>query len=95
MYELTMDKWMDRAASETQLYQFVTIDNEKLSYRAHTATGQLYDAFHIVKDRKGNNSFFDGADKAIEERTSLPPRKLQEKTAEELKEYEKVYPNKQ
>ena len=93
MYELTMDKWMERAASETQLYQFITIKGQKLSYRAHTATGQLYDAFHILKDGKGNNSFIDEAEKAIDERTALPPRKLKEKTAEELEEYKKVYPN--
>ncbi|WP_229239709.1 purple acid phosphatase family protein [Echinicola soli] len=95
MYELTTDKWMDRAASETQLYQFITIKDNKLTYRTHTATGKLYDAFYLVKDHEGNNSFTDEAATAIEQRTDLPPRKLREKTPEELQEYEKVYPKKQ
>lgn len=95
MYELTPNKWMDRAASETQLYQFITIKDNKLTYRAHTATGKLYDAFYLVKDTKGHNAFTDEADSAIEERTALPPRKLKEKTPKELEEYEKVYPKKQ
>ena len=30
MYDLTTDKWMDRAASNTQLYQLITIDGDEL-----------------------------------------------------------------
>jgi len=49
MYDLTKDKWMDRAASNTQLYQVISIDNNKLSFEAYTATGELYDAFDMTK----------------------------------------------
>ena len=48
-YELSDDPWMDRKAANTQLFQIITIKGETLSYGAYTATGELYDAFDLVK----------------------------------------------
>lgn len=38
-----------RRAEDTQLYQVITIDGDRLIYQAKTATGKLYDAFTLVK----------------------------------------------
>lgn len=52
MYESSREDWMDNIAGNKQLYQLITIDGKKLSYEAYTSTGELYDAFDLVK-RKG------------------------------------------
>ena len=41
----------DRRAEDTQLYQIITVDGDELRYKAHTATGELYDAFTLRKQR--------------------------------------------
>lgn len=38
-----------RRAEDTQLYQIITVDGDKLIYQAKTAKGTLYDAFTLVK----------------------------------------------
>jgi hypothetical protein len=38
---------MVRAAWDTQLYQVIRIDGDRLSFEARTATGRLYDAFDL------------------------------------------------
>jgi 3',5'-cyclic AMP phosphodiesterase CpdA len=49
MYEMERKPWMVRAARDTQLYQVIRIDDERLSFEARTATGRLYDAFDLEK----------------------------------------------
>jgi 3',5'-cyclic AMP phosphodiesterase CpdA len=49
MYEIERKPWMVRAARDTQLYQVIRIDGERLSFEARTATGRLYDAFDLEK----------------------------------------------
>jgi 3',5'-cyclic AMP phosphodiesterase CpdA len=49
MYNITKDHFAKRVAEDTQLYQVISIDNDILQFRAFTATGQLYDAFHLKK----------------------------------------------
>jgi len=46
---------MDKSAVYTQLYQVITVDNNKLEYRAYTSAGELFDAFDLVK-RKGKSN---------------------------------------
>jgi hypothetical protein len=41
-------------AEDTQLYQIVHVERERLRYEARTATGDLYDAFELRRDRDGN-----------------------------------------
>ena len=38
-----------RRAEDTQLYQIITVDGDRLKYEAKTAKGTLYDAFTLVK----------------------------------------------
>lgn len=59
MYDTTTKNWDDngaevkKASKDTQHYQMVTVDGNKLSYEARTATGELYDAFDINKTPSG------------------------------------------
>ncbi|MCD6440945.1 MAG: metallophosphoesterase family protein [Candidatus Marinimicrobia bacterium] len=68
LYDLTENRWMDRAAENTQLYQVISVDQKTLSYRSYTVTGELYDAFQIVKKRKWPNKFIDKQSKDFPER---------------------------
>jgi hypothetical protein len=49
MYDVSDDPWMKRKARDTQLFQIIRIHGDTLKYEAYTATGELYDAFDLVK----------------------------------------------
>ena len=49
MYSLEPKVWIDRKAINTQLFQVITVEEEKLEYKAYTANGLLYDAFDLVR----------------------------------------------
>ena len=56
MYKLEPSGWdnfedvvQDRTAENTQLFQLISIDGDTLSFEAYTATGELYDAFDLIK----------------------------------------------
>lgn len=55
MYDLSDDPWMDRRAANTQLFQIITFEGDVLSYGAYTATGELYDAFDLIKSANAPN----------------------------------------
>lgn len=44
-----------RTGENTPFFQVVSTDRDTLTYEAHTSTGQLYDAFRLVKPRTGPN----------------------------------------
>jgi len=50
-YAVSDDPWMERRAGNTQLFQIISIEGNVLSYSAHTATGELYDAFDLKKSK--------------------------------------------
>lgn len=52
MYKLDGRDWMDRAAENTQLFQVISISGNTLSYQSITVTGQVYDAFELIKEGK-------------------------------------------
>ena len=52
LYNITKNRWMDRAAENTQLYQIISINNNILDYKAYTVTEELYDAFQIIENQK-------------------------------------------
>lgn len=91
MYNLTFDKWMDRAASNTQLYQLISIEGDRLSYGAYTATGDLYDAFDLIKSEGKPKEFIDRSDNAIQEAIELTPGSEKKMTPEEMAEYMRTY----
>jgi len=55
MYDVSNDPWMQRKARNTQLFQIISIEGERLTYQAFTASGELYDAFDLVKAGKKPN----------------------------------------
>ncbi len=59
MYRVERTPAMHRAAENTQLYQIVSIDGDTLRYQARTATGELYDAFRLVKQPGEINKLVD------------------------------------
>lgn len=73
-YFIEHREWAKRAAAETQLFQVIAIDGDKLKYEAHTAAGDLYDAFELRKQA-------DRSDKLKETLPSGIPERLQDKTA--------------
>jgi hypothetical protein len=44
---------MAPVAEDTQLFQVLRIDGQRLRYEARTATGRLYDAFELIRDGQG------------------------------------------
>ncbi|MGA0555223.1 fibronectin type III domain-containing protein [Larkinella sp. VNQ87] len=91
MYELGLQDWMDRAASNTQLYQIISIDGGKLSYQAFTVTGELYDSFELTKTSKGQNQLIDRAPAQMAERLDLPAEYQKRFKPEQLEEYNRRY----
>lgn len=89
MYTLGLDEWMQRGASNTQLYQIIHIDGDRLRYEAYSVDNRLYDAFELKKDAKGKgeNLFYDITPEGVEERLDLPPRYKERLTEEQLEEY--------
>lgn len=55
MYEENKQAWMDKSGGHLQLYQIISVNGKKLSYRSYTVTGELFDAFDLVKKKNKNN----------------------------------------
>lgn len=68
MYDISSDPWMQRRGRNTQLFQLITIEGDKLSYAAFTARGELYDAFDLLKEKNRPNK--------IVERIPATPERL-------------------
>ncbi|GAB3257708.1 metallophosphoesterase family protein [Larkinella harenae] len=91
MYDIGLQDWMDRAASNTQLYQIVSIDGSRLSYQAFTVTGDLYDSFELSKNSKGQNQLTDRSPALKPERLDLPAEYLKRFKPEQLDEYNRRF----
>ncbi len=92
MYGLNTSFWSDRVASMTQLYQNISISQDKLEYQSFTVGGDLYDHFTIKKDKKGKNSFSEGSEVAkIKQRTEIPESAKDRYSPEELEKYKKKF----
>jgi hypothetical protein len=55
MYNHQKQDFMKRVAEDTQLYQVIHIDGDKLRFEARTAIGDLYDAFELHKQNGAIN----------------------------------------
>ena len=55
----------DKVGESKQLFQVISIDGDKLSYKSYTATGELFDAFDLVKNNNGSNSFVERKNEAL------------------------------
>ena len=83
MYDLNFEDWLENAASNTQLYQIIEVDGDVLSFKAYTTTGELYDAFELVKSSQGINQFIDLSPEN-EPRLTLSTGKMAKMSQEEL-----------
>jgi len=54
-----------RAAENTELYQLIDVAADRLSFRAFTATGRLYDAFVLVKAEDGRNRLIESSEEDL------------------------------
>ncbi|MGE4322887.1 MAG: fibronectin type III domain-containing protein [Sphingobium sp.] len=45
----------DRVAEDTQLYQLIDVEADRLRLRTRTATGRLYDGFDLIRQADGGN----------------------------------------
>ena len=55
----------DKVGNNKQLFQVISIDGDKLSYESYTATGELFDAFDLIKNKNGSNSFIERKNEAL------------------------------
>ena len=69
MYGLTAERWMDRGAENTQLFQVISVDADTVRYQALTATGELYDAFDLIKREGATNQLVERTPPDRPERT--------------------------
>lgn len=46
---------MTRVAEDTQLYQLIHVEHDRLLFEARTPSGRLYDSFELIKGRDGRN----------------------------------------
>lgn len=56
MYDHSRMEFMRRMAEDTQLYQVISIDGDRLRFEAKTAMGELYDAFELHKTAPGQTN---------------------------------------
>ena len=87
MYKLSFDEWMERVASNLQLYQLIQIDGKRLQYQAFTATGELYDSFQLIKRKSGVNDFIDEEPLGGFEIANIPGRYRKVMSEAEIREY--------
>jgi hypothetical protein len=88
LYMPAFTPWLQRVASNTQLYQRVRVEADKLRVEAYTVTGELYDAFDIKKNRRGQKTLIDWAPGLMKERTELPYSYQGRLTPEQQKEFD-------
>ena len=58
-----------RQGEQTQFFQVISVDGNKLTYEAHTSTGELYDAAVITKDFKSGKKAITQQVPDVEEKT--------------------------
>ncbi|PCE66041.1 purple acid phosphatase family protein [Sediminicola luteus] len=91
MYDSSFYPWVDRSASNTQLYQLIKIEDNTLRYEAYTAIGDLYDAFELQKDYRGRNTFSEQAPQGVKEAVDLPLKRTKDWTDADFDDYEKRF----
>ena len=83
MYSLGTQYKHDRVASMTQLYQIIDINDDTLTFNAHTASGELYDSFQLIKTKTGKNTLIENPIVEKINQMVTPPEKYIEKYNEE------------
>lgn len=60
----------DRIAENTQLFQVITVEGDRLKFESYTAIGELYDAFELVKGADDLNQFIELRVNAVPEKNN-------------------------
>ena len=60
----------DRIAENTQLFQVITVEGDRLKFESFTAIGELYDAFELVKGENDLNQFIELRVNAVPEKNN-------------------------
>lgn len=63
---------MQRNAEDVQLFQTLDFSHERLQYKSFTVTGELYDAFDIVRTESGATRIEDNTPERAEQRCANP-----------------------
>ena len=58
-YQQDAKQWWQVGMTNTQLWQKVTVDGERLYYRAYDASGRLADQFTLTRQKNGRKTFDD------------------------------------
>lgn len=88
MYGLSTEFWSDRMASNTQLYQLISVSRNEIDYKSYTVSGDIYDAFKLVKRKSGINKVIEPEQlENIRQRTEIPESAKARYTEEDLKKY--------
>lgn len=87
MYEIGLQDWMNRAASNIQLFQTIQVSHDTLKYQSYAVTGEKYDAFELIKNVKGKNRLVDHDPELPAERLELPAEYQKRNTPQQKEEY--------
>lgn len=88
MYVHSLRPWLQRAAVNTQLYQRVIVEENRLRMESYTVAGELYDAFDIVKKKGDKKELIDWAPGLTKEKLELPEAYRNKLTEKEKAAYE-------
>ncbi len=91
MYNLNFEDWVERVASNTQLFQLIHVDGDVLKYEAYTTTGVLYDAFELKKRGNGQNRFTDLTPEGVAEQVEISKIYMERMNPEEIQKYQRRY----
>jgi 3',5'-cyclic AMP phosphodiesterase CpdA len=92
MYGLNSSFWSDRVASNTQLYQHITFNDNTMSFKSYTVTGDLYDDFELRKNKAGiNRVVVSRKVSGILQHTEIPEGEEGEYSKEEMQKYQQKF----
>lgn len=58
-YDVSDHPWMQKRAGNLQTYQVISVKDDTLAYKAYTLSGDVFDAFDLIKTRQGKNQLID------------------------------------
>ncbi|MBL6714469.1 MAG: metallophosphoesterase, partial [Pirellulales bacterium] len=65
MYDLEPQPVMDSWATRTQLYQVISVEPERIAYRALNAIGDVHDAFRLEKTAEGGTRLVNEVERPV------------------------------
>ncbi|APZ47101.1 metallophosphoesterase [Polaribacter reichenbachii] len=56
MYESQNQDWMVKRGEYVQLFQIITVENDRIEYNSYTTKGEVYDSFSLMKNKNGKKT---------------------------------------